>query len=70
MENQLTDPTYAERVKRMHPQQRAALLRNFDALVADAPRWEALSAEMRATLTGMADQVRQAHGGAVLIPEN
>lgn len=70
MENNLIDPEYAERVKRMQPKQRAALLRNFDALVADKSRWEALSEAMRATLTGMAEQVRQAHAGAVLIPEN
>ena len=69
MEDKLTDSVYAERVKRMKPKQRAALLRNFDALVADTPRWEALSVDMRAALTGMADQVREQHG-TVLTSEN
>lgn len=60
MENQLMGDldAYAQRVKGMRAEQRAALLRNHDALVV-TPRWEALGQPLRDALSARIAIVRE-----------
>lgn len=60
MENELMEglDAYATRVKGMRPDQRAALLRNHDALVA-SPRWMALEQPLRDALSARIAIVRE-----------
>jgi hypothetical protein len=60
MENQLMEglDAYALRVKGMRPEQRQALMRNYDTLVASA-RWSALGADLRDALDARIAIVRE-----------